>query len=393
MTSRQEAGSRQILLFTFMRWVTNTNLRMLYPFLAVFARGMGVDILSISLVISTRFLLAMFSPLLAPIADRLGRKTAMLAGMMVFTTAVALVYFFPTFPVFFITHCAAFLGGFLVMTSIQAYLGDHVPYEQRGRMFGILEMGWSLAFLLGMPLVAFLVGRFGWQSPFPMLAVFGLLIIFALQRMVPGDRPVKGSQPTSWEQYRSILRSPIVLYALAMTAVLGVYSEVIFMIFGVWMEDAFGLLIAGLGLVSALLGIAELGGEALTFKLADRLGKLNAIRTGVIISAVVAVALLFATRSMPLALAGLVLFTLGFEFAYVSSVPFLSEILPASRATFLGINAAALALGRGAATVISPIVYNYGIQANLLVALAACLAALLIVARLKQSVKGTGKLG
>jgi len=279
------------------------------------------------------------------------------------------------------------------MTSIQAYLGDHVPYEQRGRMFGILEMGWSLAFLLGMPLVAFLVGRFGWQSPFPLLAVFGLLIIFALQRMVPGDRPVKGSQPTSWEQYRSILRSPIVLYALAMTAVLGIYSEVIFMIFGVWMEDAFGLLIAGLGLVSALLGIAELGGEALTFKLADRLGKLNAIRTGVIISAVVAVALLFATRSMPLALAGLVLFTLGFEFAYVSSVPFLSEILPASRATFLGINAAALALGRGAATIISPIVYNYGIQANLLVALAACLAALFIVGRLKHSVKGTGKLG
>jgi len=393
MTPNQTAGGRQIILFTFMRWVTNTNLRMLYPFLAVFARGMGVDILSISLVISTRFLLAMFSPLLAPIADRLGRKTAMLAGMTVFTTAVALVYFFPTFPVFFITHCAAFLGGVLVMTSIQAYLGDHVPYEQRGRMFGILEMGWSLAFLLGMPLVAFLIGRYGWQSPFPMLAVFGLLVIVTLQRMVPGDRPVKGSHAVGWGQYKSILRSPIVLYALAMTAVMGVYSEVVFMIFGVWMEEAFGLLIVGLGIVSALLGVAELGGEALTFKLADRLGKLTAIKIGVIISAIVAAGLLLITRSLPLALVGLVLFTLGYEFAYVSSVPFLSEILPQSRATFLGLNAAALALGRGVGAVISPIVYNYGIRANLLVALAACLVALFIVGRLKQSVKGTGNLG
>lgn len=392
MTTASRAGGRQILLFTFMRWVTNTNLRMLYPFLAVFARGMGVDIFSISLVISTRFLMAMFSPLLAPIADRLGRKTAMLAGMTLFTTAVGVVFVFPTYPVFFVTHCAAFLGGFLVMTSIQAYLGDHVPYEQRGRAFGILEMGWSLAFLLGMPLVAFLIGRYGWSSPFPVLALLGLLIIAILHRLVPGDRPHADHQPASLQQVKSMFKSPVVLLALALTVTLGLYSEVIFMIFGVWMEDAFGLLIAGLGFVSALLGLAELGGEALTFNLADRLGKLNAIKTGVIISAIVSTGLLFATRSMPLALAGLVVFTLGFEFAYVSSVPFLSEILPSSRATFLGINAAALALGRGLATVISPIVYNYGIRANLLVALAACMAVLVIVSRLKRAVKSSGRL-
>lgn len=376
------ATQLQIYFLALVRWVNNVNLRMLYPFLAVFARGMGVDLIGITMVASFRFLLAMFSPLLAPLADRFGRKVAMLIGLVLYSVSLIVVSLFPTYPVFFVTHCTAFVGGFLTMTSIQAYLGDHVPYERRAQAFGTTEMGWSLAFLLGMPLVAFLIRRFGWSTPFPLLAILGLLMIILMMRIIPADTPTGAAAGFKAGNVVDLLRQPVVRVALGLTVMMGIYSEVMFIIFGVWMEDAFGLLIAGLGFASALLGISELGGELMVLRLSDRLGKGRAIQIGVLGSAAAAVAMILMPGSLVLSMAGLFLFTLGFEFAYVSSIPLLSDIVQHNRAAFLGINAAALALGRGLATVVSPLLYNCGIQANLVLSIAACGGSLLLAAGL-----------
>jgi predicted MFS family arabinose efflux permease len=53
----------QAILFAFTRMVLNTNTRMFYPFLAVFARGLGVDIAEISIAISARSFVGDFEPI------------------------------------------------------------------------------------------------------------------------------------------------------------------------------------------------------------------------------------------------------------------------------------------------------------------------------------------
>ena len=44
----------QLAIFTFTRTVFNTAYRMAYPFLGVFARALGVDIETMSLVLTVR---------------------------------------------------------------------------------------------------------------------------------------------------------------------------------------------------------------------------------------------------------------------------------------------------------------------------------------------------
>src|SRR3989304_2499012 len=78
-----------------LRAVLNTAHRMVYPFLPIFARGLGVDISTMSLLMTGRSLLGATSPLFATIADRRGRKFGMLLGAVIFTLGVGLVAIYP----------------------------------------------------------------------------------------------------------------------------------------------------------------------------------------------------------------------------------------------------------------------------------------------------------
>ncbi|HUV26396.1 MAG TPA: hypothetical protein VMW34_03430, partial [Anaerolineales bacterium] len=62
----------QVLIFTATRVVLNTMYRMVYPFLAVFGRGMGVDLPTISLALTLRSFTGVFGPFLAFIGDSRG---------------------------------------------------------------------------------------------------------------------------------------------------------------------------------------------------------------------------------------------------------------------------------------------------------------------------------
>ncbi len=57
-------------------------------------------------------------------------------------------------------------------------------------------------------------------------------------------------------------------------------NELVNLIFGVWLEDSFGLKIAALAGASAVIGLSELGGEGLVALTTDRLGKPRALVLG-----------------------------------------------------------------------------------------------------------------
>ncbi|PWB54350.1 MAG: hypothetical protein C3F13_07000, partial [Anaerolineales bacterium] len=129
----------QLTIFVIVRTVFNTFYRMIYPFLSVFAKGFGVDLRTMSYAISARSLMGLISPILASVADSRGRKAGMLIGTIIFTATICLLVFWPTFIAFFISLSLGMIGYLIFVPSMQAYLGDRVPYEKRGRVLGITE--------------------------------------------------------------------------------------------------------------------------------------------------------------------------------------------------------------------------------------------------------------
>ncbi|HJW91387.1 MAG TPA: MFS transporter [Anaerolineales bacterium] len=349
------------MAFVVTRTVLNTMHRMVYPFLPAIGRGLGVDLAALSLALTLRSLIGVFGPVMASVADSRGRKAGMLLGLVMFTLGVTLVAIWPIYPVFLLTLSLALLGKYIFDPAMQAYLGDRVLYQRRGLVLAVTELGWSSSFIAGVPIMGLLITRFGWSGPFPVLAFLGLLVVGLLGWMLPRDPAPADGRPGMLANFRSVLNYRPALMGLWMGLLLSAANEVVNLVFGVWMEDAFGLKIAALGAASAVIGLSELGGESLAGGLTDRLGKPLALSAGILLNCLAALALPFMGQTLFGALAGLFLFYITFEFTLVSSIPLMTEILPSARATLMAGNVAALSLGRALGALIASPLYAMGL--------------------------------
>lgn len=377
----------QVTIFVFVRVVISTTFRMIYPFLSYFARGMGVDLKMISYALTARSLMGLISPFLASVADSRGRKTGMLLGIITYTGALSLIVLWPTYPSFFIALSLATIGYLIFIPSMQAYLGDRVPYEKRGRVLGITEFAWSLSAIIGVPLVGFIIARKGWLAPFPLIALLGGISILLLSWMLPKDTLPQEGQTGFWKNLRKVFSYPPAVAALAMAGFYTAANETVTLVYGVWVEQAFALSIASLAATALAIGISELGGEVLVTLFTDKIGKRRAVVIGLIGNCLAALALPFAGQWKAGAMLSLFLFYLTFEFTLVSGIPLMTEILPSSRATMMAAHMAVIALGRSVGDLAAPILYTQpavpGIAANALVAIGFNLIALFLLTRVR----------
>lgn len=379
--------SLQITGLVAVRLVFNTMHRMVYPFLAYFSAGLGVGLPAMAAALTLRSIAGMFSPFLASVADSRGRKTGMLLGVLVFTIGVGLVVFWPLYPVFALALVFTTVGNLVFIPSLQAYLGDRIPYQRRGLVIALTELSWSLGFILGVPAVGFLIARRGWLAPFPLLALLGLLSLVLLAWVMPRDPVRSGTPPGFLRNIAGVFSHPPALAGLLMVACYSAANEVINFIFGVWMGDTFGLVLAGLGALTIGIGVAEMSGESLVGALTDRLGKQRAMTIGLVLNCL-AVLILPCTRYwLPGAVAALMLFFLSFEFTLVSGIPLMTEVLPSARATLMAAHMAFISLGRALGDVLAPLLFNQewlpGIAANALAAVFFNVLAVFALSRVK----------
>jgi MFS transporter, DHA1 family, inner membrane transport protein len=377
----------QVTAFVFIRLAYNTFFRMIYPFLSYFARGMGVDLRTISYAITVRSLMGIISPMLASIADSRGRKVGMLVGTLIFTGSLTLVVFWPTFIVFFLALSLSFIGYLIFVPSMQAYLGDQVPYKKRGRVLGITEFAWSLSAIFGLPLVGWIIARQGWLAPFPLLAGLGAVGFITLAWMLPKDPAPMDGNPGFLNNLRAVFTYPPAIAALAMAACYTAANETITLVYGVWVEKAFAFGIVSLSATALAIGLSELGGETLVTLFTDRIGKRRALVVGIIGNCLATLAMIIFGRWLMGAMVSLFLFYMTFEFTVVSGIPLMTEILPAARATMLAAHMALIALGRTIGDLIAPLLFTQsvlpGISANALAAILFNLLALAALTRIK----------
>lgn len=389
--SQKRSFGGQVGLFILNRVGMNTAVRMMYPFLSVFAEGMGVSLEIFSLALFARSFTGVLSPLIAPLADRFDRKISMLLGTAVFTLGTLVPIFSSAFGLFVLSMMLMSIGLYIFLPAMQAYIGDRVPYERRGLVLGLTELSWSLSTILGVPAVAALISTGGWRGPFPVLAGFGGLMFVLLAVLLPPAPPHESTAGKPFASLGVVLRSPQAFTLLGMSLCFVFANEVINLLFGVWLEDRFSLQIGALGAAAALIGISELTGEGLSTWLADRVGKAAAVRIGAFSNVLSAVALILLGRWLWGAFLALFLFYLSFEFLLVSSLPLVSEVLPQARATLMAANVMAISLGRALGAVGAPWLYNGGIWINAGAAVGLNLLGLVLLSRVKLQGEKTGR--
>jgi predicted MFS family arabinose efflux permease len=241
---------------------------------------------------------------------------------------------------------------------MQAYFGDRVPYHQRGTALAVTEVAWSLGFIVGVPVAGFLIDRFGWSAPFPLFTILGLIAVFVIWRVVPNEDPHHEPVSNSREGYLAVFKSTPALAGISIALWASAANELVNVIFGVWLEDSFGLKIAALAGASAVIGISELSGEGLVALTTDRLGKPRALAIGLVANSLAAALLPFIGQTQIGALIGLFLFYITFEYVMVSHIPMVTELVPSARATLLSLNVTGHALGRALGALLAAFIYQ-----------------------------------
>jgi predicted MFS family arabinose efflux permease len=150
----------------------------------------------------------------------------------------------------------------------------------------------------------------------------------------------------------------VVIFASIYITLFVAANEMLFIVFGGWMEDAFNLSLTSLGIAAGVIGAAELVGETIAGWSVDRYGKRPVIIVAGSVTAMCNVLLPFTSTTLSGALATLFVLFLAFEITIVGGIPLMTELVPGSRAVVMSIILAAMFAGRTLGAFLGPLVWN-----------------------------------
>lgn len=340
-------------LMVLMLFILSTARRFAYPFLPVFMEEFQLSAFAATILVAATQIPAIFGLLWGPLGDRFGFRKLMTIGILVM--AMGFICFAVT-QSYFSLLLALFMAGLgknIYDPNGQACANSNVNRKYRGLVTGVLETGWALSTLVGIPLVTLLVYNFSWRIPFLTLAVAALIMIALLQLSLPSQKEEITQAPVKMRHtykiaFAAILHTPAIWGLALFFFGVGFANDCVFVVYSRWLDASFGLNFVAVGIGTAIIGAAELCGELSTAFIAEKTGykRLLKIMFIVVILATALLPVLGITQS----LAWTLLFGAFFaaEALIVTGFAFAQDFLPGQRSTILSLGFTATNVGRTA---------------------------------------------
>ena len=134
------------------------------------------------------------APALAAMVAGWDRRRLLAVSMVWYALLHFACAFAPTFGWLLFLRVLAVIPPAVFTPQAAACVGLLVPAEQRGRAITFIFLGWSVAFVLGMPMGALVGGTFGWRAAFAVVGVASLAAALWVWRAMPdGVKPPLGA--------------------------------------------------------------------------------------------------------------------------------------------------------------------------------------------------------
>ena len=140
---------RVVPTLTLARFAANAVYRYAPPFIATIARGLDVDIADIGVALAIAEASGLASPLVGRLVDRIPRRVAMTGGMLGMAAGAVVAGASPGIAWFSVGLLILAITKIVFDVGLIAWTADHVPYERRGRVVGVIETSWALGLLIG----------------------------------------------------------------------------------------------------------------------------------------------------------------------------------------------------------------------------------------------------
>ncbi|NBU38003.1 MAG: MFS transporter [Actinobacteria bacterium] len=335
------------------RLVSNACYRFAPPFVAVIARGLDVTVGQLGIALMIGEFAGLLSPVIGRRIDRSNRLAGMTFGMSALFVGVVGAAVSPNIIVFTVAMFVLSASKVVFDTALIVWVNDHVPYERRGQVVGVIETSWALGLFIGVSAMGLVTALTNWRIGFGlgalMMAVTGTLIL----RRLPHH---EAHAPASEHVSARIPRNGWLVVA-AFFMLLGA-AQTIGIVFGPWFEDNFGFSSGAIVAVVVSMGFVELVGSIGSSRVVDRWGKENAVRRGTILMFATCVVMAFGRDTSFIAVPMVVVFFLGFEFGIVCLLPVAANIIPGASGVGLGTAVGAGTFGRAVMSSIATNLYD-----------------------------------
>jgi MFS family permease len=166
---------------------------------------------------------AMGGALFGVLADRLGRKWALMASILVYSTFTAACGLTQTITQLAVCRVLLGLGMGGEWATGAALISETWPAKHRGKALGLMQSSWAVGYALAAVVTALVLPRFGWRAVF-FVGILPALLTLWVRREVPESQRWKDLQEGPREQGASqagmaeVLREPAVLRGMAIAA-------------------------------------------------------------------------------------------------------------------------------------------------------------------------------
>ncbi|MCC6177639.1 MAG: MFS transporter [Chloroflexi bacterium] len=331
------AGLAVLALFTLAVFGFATAVTMVAPLLVDLGHDLGITVAQAGLLAAAMATTwALGAPFAGILSDRFGRRPMIvlaLVGLGVVNTIAALA---PGFGVLLVARLFAGVFGGFGPASVMAAAGDLFPPHRRGMAMGWLNMGFSLAAVLGTPAIGAIGGLFGWRWAFAAcgLLLVGLGALIYLTFPASRVRPAEGSIMAT---YRAVLGVPRLGSVLGANLVERAVFNLGVLYLPAFLMVSYGLDAVGVAPTLMFVAIGNVLGNIAGGWLGDRLPKASVFVVAQIATGLVGLALFTLSPGLALSALGGALFGLVNASSRPSLLALGAELSARHRGAVLGL--------------------------------------------------------
>jgi len=241
------------------------------------------------------------APIIGNLSDRFGRRPLLILSLVMLGVDYAITGFAPTIAWLFVGRTLSGLAG-ASFTTVNAYIADVTPPQERAAKFGLVGAAFGLGFILGPALGGFVGEHFGLRAPFFVAATLSaanaLFGFFVLRESLPPERrrkfewwranPVGSLKALSRFPHLLLLIAVLVLAQFAHDCLPSTWSYYTMVKFG-WGPGDIAWSLVAIGALSAL------SFAVLPRFLVPRMGETNAVYFGFFCATIAYIGYAFAT--------------------------------------------------------------------------------------------------
>ncbi|MGX5660602.1 MFS transporter [Castellaniella ginsengisoli] len=260
----------QILLLAMTTFVAGANEYILAGILDLVAPGLGAPVaLTGQLITLYAFVYGLGVPVVVALTSHIGRRTVMIAAMLVYGLASLLTLLVHDFWTFVpVRILQALSGGTAVVTALSTAAALAGSLRQ-GRAIATVIMGFTASLIIAVPIGREIALRYGWHAVFPLVGLLSLAVALSHWFVLPALSPA-ASIPLRAQL--ALLRRPAVLGGLMVTVLWMAGYVMTYSFLTPYLIEVQHLPGASLSPILLAFGLASLAGSRLGGSRTDRYG-------------------------------------------------------------------------------------------------------------------------